>query len=63
MTKMYSQIIKVDRGSTRLYINTSKEEHDGVCRALIEEGFKHSSQIKKLTDKVFDVWYLYQEER
>ena len=60
--KMYSQIIAVEKGQTRLYINKDNAEHQSTCNALISEGYKPTSQLTKLSDKIFDCWYLYQEQ-
>jgi hypothetical protein len=58
---MYSQIVRLDEGNIKLYINQSKEEHDNVISSLKFEGFKNSTRIEKKSDRVYDVWYLYQD--
>jgi len=60
---MYSQIIKLDNGKIKLYINTSKEQHDWVITSLTSQGFRNDSQIDKKSDKVYDVWFLYQDDK
>jgi len=60
---MYSQIIKLDNGKIKLYINTSKEQHDWVITSLTSQGFRNDTQIDKKADKVYDVWFLYQDDK
>jgi len=59
---MYSKIIRIDKGNIKLYITQSKDDHKNVVRALKEEGFKPRTAIKKLSDKIFDTWYLYSQD-
>ena len=59
---MFSQIVRINKGSIKLYINKSRAEHDNVIRALIDDGYKPKTAIRKLSDKVFDTWYLYSSE-
>ena len=56
---MYSQIIKIEEGKIKLYIKQSEEEHNNVIHSLKRLEYKPSSRIRKLSDKVYDVWYLY----
>ena len=55
---MYSQIIKVNKGRTKLYINSSKEEHILLCKSLLNEGFQETNNLKCTTDKIFNCWFL-----
>ena len=59
---MYSQIITVNNGRTKLYANANKEEHSLTCKSLLVEGFKEAIEIKRKTDKIFNCWYLFSEE-
>tara|TARA_R100001244_G_scaffold62198_2_gene51964 strand:+ start:1212 stop:1400 length:189 start_codon:yes stop_codon:yes gene_type:complete len=59
--KMYSQIIAIEEGTPTLYINATKKEHQLTVSSLIFEGFKKDYKLKKLSNKIFDCWYLYQE--
>ena len=59
---MYSQIIKVNEGRTKLYINSSKDEHISMCKSLLSEGFKETTKLKSKTDKIFNCWYLFSKE-
>ena len=59
---MYSQIIRIDKGNIKLYINQSKDDHKNVVRALKDKGFKPRSAVRKLSDKIFDTWYLYSQD-
>ena len=56
---MFSQIVRIDNGNIKLYINQSRTEHENVVRALIEDGYTPKTKIQKLSDKIFDTWYLY----
>tara|TARA_B110000902_G_C13862812_1_gene419766 strand:+ start:310 stop:486 length:177 start_codon:yes stop_codon:yes gene_type:complete len=56
---MYSQIIRIEEGKIKLYVNKTKKEHDNVLHSLKRLDFKPSWKIKKLSDKVYDIWYLY----
>jgi len=56
---MFSQIVRIDKGNIKLYINQSRTEHENVVRALIDDGYKPKTRIQKLSDKIFDTWYLY----
>ena len=56
---MYSQIIRIEKGKIKLYINKTKEQHDNVIHSLKRLEYKPSSRIEKLSDKVYDIWYLY----
>ena len=43
---MFSQIVRIDNGNIKLYINQSRAEHDNVIRALIDDGYKPKTSIK-----------------
>ena len=59
---MFSQIVRINNGNIKLYINQSRAEHENVIRALIDNGYEPRTAIRKLSDKVFDTWYLYSSE-
>lgn len=59
---MFSQIVRIDNGNIKLYINQSRAEHDNVIRALIEDGYIPKTKIQKVSDRIFDTWYLYSNE-
>ena len=60
---MYSQIIAICNGKTKLYINMSEEEHALTCNSLRFEGYEEKTELSRLKQKIFCVWYLYTEKQ